>query len=171
MSGWVEALPLILVCHTLDISHEKRLMSAVIRKQCSHDENFAWLNRKDDGSSAIVLANPKTLEYQIVRTSLLPGLLKTVRENRKHSLPLRLFEVSDVAIKAPEEERKAKNIRKVAAVFVGRKAGFEVVHGLLDRIMLVLGVKRLTKDSKGDASGYYILGEDGLFHSLVFCRS
>jgi phenylalanyl-tRNA synthetase beta chain len=58
MAGWTEAMPLIL---------------------CSHDENYKWLNRKDDGTKAIRLQNPKSLEYQIVRTSLLPGLLKTVR--------------------------------------------------------------------------------------------
>ena len=38
---------------------------------CSHDENFAWLNRTDDRNTAVKLANPKTAEYQVVRTSLL----------------------------------------------------------------------------------------------------
>jgi phenylalanyl-tRNA synthetase beta chain len=107
-----------------------------------------------------VLANPKTAEYQIVRTTLLAGLLKTVRENKKHALPLRIFEVSDVAVKDPSEDRRARNIRRVAAVYVGKKAGFEQVHGLLDRLMLVLGVKRISEAGEGDF-GYYIKGEDG----------
>ena len=139
-SGWVEVLPLIL---------------------CSHDENFAWLNRKDDGKTAVVLANPKTAEYQIVRTSLLPGLLKSVRENRKHTLPLRVFEVSDVAVKDDSQDRRARNIRHVAAVFVGRRGGFEIVHGLLDRLMATLGVRRITSASKPGQAGYYISEHDG----------
>lgn len=75
MAGWLEVMPLIL---------------------CSHEENFEWLNRKDDGQTAVRLANPKTSEYQVVRTSLLPGLLKTLRENKHHSTPIRVFETSDV---------------------------------------------------------------------------
>jgi phenylalanyl-tRNA synthetase beta chain len=117
MAGWSEVLPLIL---------------------CSHEENFGWLNRQDDDSTAVKLANPKTAEYQVIRTSLLPGLLKTLRENKKHGLPIKIFEVSDVAFKAPELERKSRNERHFAAAWYGKTSGFEVVHGLLDRIMLML---------------------------------
>lgn len=125
--------------------------------QCSHDENFASLNRKDDGTTAIVLENPKTSEYQVVRTSLLPGILKTIRENRKHALPLRTFEVSDVAFKDPTEtERCARNERRVAAVYCDKAAAFEVVHGLLDKLMLALGYPRIDRADKSKRKGYYI---------------
>jgi phenylalanyl-tRNA synthetase beta chain len=125
MAGWSEVMPLIL---------------------CSHDENFAWLNRKDDGTSAVRLANPKTAEYQVVRTSLLPGLLKTIRENKKHSVPIKVFEVSDVAFKAPELERKSRNERHFAAAWYGKTSGFEIVHGLLDRILLMLQTAFVTHE-------------------------
>ncbi|KAK5955358.1 phenylalanine--tRNA ligase subunit beta [Knufia fluminis] len=125
MAGWAEVLPLIL---------------------CSHDENFAWLNRKDDGTTAVKLANPKTLEYQVVRTSLLPGLLKTIRENKHHSVPIKIFECSDVAFKAPELERKARNERHFAAAWYGKTSGFEVVHGLLDRLMAMLKTAFVTRE-------------------------
>lgn len=36
---------------------------------------------------------------QIARTSLLPGILKTIACNRKMPLPLKLFEISDVVFK------------------------------------------------------------------------
>ncbi|KAH2839873.1 hypothetical protein KXV85_002794 [Aspergillus fumigatus] len=117
MAGWTEVLPLIL---------------------CSHDENFAWLNRKDDGTTAVKLANPKTVEFQVVRTSLLPGLLKTIRENKHHAVPIKIFECSDVAFKDLTLERKSRNERHFAAAWYGRTSGFEVVHGLLDRIMAML---------------------------------
>ena len=132
--------------------------------KCSHDENFAWLNRKDDGHQAVVLENPKTAEYQIVRTSLLPGLLKTIRENKSHTLPLKIFEVSDIVVKDDSQERKARNVRRCAALYTGRKAGFEVVHGLLDRLMLMLDFENL-KSAKGDCgagkAGYWIEQFDG----------
>jgi phenylalanyl-tRNA synthetase beta chain len=125
MAGWSEVMPLIL---------------------CSHNENFGWLNRKDDGSTAVKLANPKTAEYQVVRTSLLPGLLKTIRENKKHSVPIKVFEVSDVAFKAMELERKSRNERHFAAAWYGKTSGFEVVHGLLDRVLLMLKTAFLTHE-------------------------
>jgi phenylalanyl-tRNA synthetase beta chain len=125
MAGWSEVMPLIL---------------------CSHDENFGWLNRNDDGNTAIKLANPKTAEYQVVRTSLLPGLLKTIRENKKHSVPIKVFEVSDVAFKDLSLERKSRNERHFAAAWYGKTSGFEVVHGLLDRVLLMLKTAFLTHE-------------------------
>ncbi|OQE31398.1 hypothetical protein PENSTE_c001G05752 [Penicillium steckii] len=140
MAGWSEVLPLIL---------------------CSHDENFSWLNRKDDGNTAVRLANPKTTEFQIVRTSLLPGLLKTIRENKAHSLPMKIFEVSDVAFKDLSLERKSRNERHFAAAWYGRNSGFEIVHGLMDRVMAMLksafitGEETLDNPAMNDSS-YYI---------------
>lgn len=142
MAGWSEVMPLIL---------------------CSHDENFAWLNRKDDGNTAVKLANPKTLEFQVVRTTLLPGLLKTIRENRNHSVPMKIFEVSDVAFKDVSLERKSRNERHFAAAWYGKTSGFEVVHGLLDRVMTMLKstfVTGLENPATSDAS-YWIEELDG----------
>lgn len=114
MASWTEALSLVL---------------------CSHDENFKWLNRVDDGTKVVKLQNPQTLENQVVRTSLLPGLLKCVRENKHHGGPIKLFEASDVAFKDASKERKARNQRNFAAVWFDMNSGFEQVHGLLDKVM------------------------------------
>lgn len=138
-AGWTEVMPLIL---------------------CSHDENFAWLNRVDDGTKVIKLANPKSQEYQVVRTSLLPGLLKTIRENKHHALPLRVFEASDIGLKDLSQERKTINQRHFASAWCGRTSGFETVHGLLDRLLLMLGIPFL--ESKVDGKqGYWIEELDG----------
>lgn len=145
MAGWSEVMPLTL---------------------CSHDENFAYLNRKDNGSTAVRLANPKTVEYQVVRTSLLPGLLKTIRENKHHTVPIKIFEVSDVVFKDLTLERKSRNERHFAAAWYGKSSGFEIVHGLLDRIMLMLKSAFITGEEglegeKGVDSAYWIDEVDG----------
>lgn len=92
----------------------------------------------------------------MVRTSLIQGLLKTIRENRSHPLPIRIFETSDVVVKDKTLERQARNIRKAAAVWCNKTAGFEVVHGLLDRLMGILDVPRLTAGDTKSEHGYYI---------------
>lgn len=143
MAGWVEALPLIL---------------------CSHEENFALMNRPDPGTLAVRIANPKTLEFQVVRTSLLPGLVKTIRENRSHALPIRLFEVSDVVFKDPTQEKQARNERHAAALWCSKTAGFEIVHGLLDRTMRMLEVSRIASTDCTSVCGYYIVeGNDPVY--------
>lgn len=108
----------------------------------SHAENFDLLRRDDDGTTAVVLGNPKTVEFQECRTSLLPGLLKTLRENRRSKVPIRLFEVGDVVLKDVKAEVLAKNRRKVAAIYCSTQAGFEVIQGLLEHVMTTMGVSK-----------------------------
>jgi phenylalanyl-tRNA synthetase beta chain len=160
-AGWVEVLPLILVrCPGLSLP-QHTYISAV---QCSHEENFAWLNTADDDQTAVKIANPKTLEFQVVRTSLLPGLLKTIRENRSHALPLRIFESSDVVFKDAARERQTRNVRHAAAVWCNKTAGFEIVHGLLDRAMAMLEVPHIPGGEPSTApTGYYIKERTGAY--------
>jgi len=103
---------------------------------------------------AVSLANPKTKEYQVVRTSLLPGVLKTLKENKKHSLPIKIFEVGDTAIKDDSMERRSRNIRKVCATYSNKTSGLEQIHGLLDRTLQMLHCQPTDKDGK--APGYWI---------------
>ncbi|KAJ6486397.1 hypothetical protein C8R47DRAFT_521220 [Mycena vitilis] len=135
LAGWIEVLPLIL---------------------CSHEENFEWLNHVDDGKTVVKIANPKTLEFQVVRTTLISGLLKTIRENRSHALPIKIFETSDVVVKDSSRERQTRNIRHAAAVWCNKTAGFEVVHGMLDRAMKMLDVPRISIHDHKAKTGYYI---------------
>lgn len=138
-AGFVEVLPLIL---------------------CSHEENFEWLNRVDDGKTVVKIGNPKTLEFQVVRTSLIPGLLKTIRENRSHPLPIKVFESTDVVFKDLDLERQARNARHAAAIWCNKTAGFEIVHGLLDKVMKTLEVKRISASDAKSESGYYLKEKD-----------
>lgn len=120
---------------------------------CSHQESFEFLRRPDDGTLAVRLANPKTFEFQVVRTSLLPGMLKVLQSNKYHALPLKVFEISDAVVKSDAHDTGAQNSRQLCATHYGLSSGFEIVHGLLDRVMLLLQVKRV---DDGDASGYYL---------------
>jgi phenylalanyl-tRNA synthetase beta chain len=101
---------------------------------CSRDDNFSRL-RKPDGQ-AVSLLNPANKEYQVVRTTLLPGALKTLHHNKSASFRdgIKLFEVSDVVLPC-DNEIGAQNERRLVALYSAFGAGFEIVHGLADRIM------------------------------------
>jgi phenylalanyl-tRNA synthetase beta chain len=125
----------------------------------SHDENFKFLRRVDDNTTAVKLENPKTVEYQVVRTTLVPGILKTIKENRKHSLPIKVFECGDIVLKDDELERGAYNKRKWAAIYAGKTSGFEFVQGLLGKLMQTMRTPWLEHPSEG-GRGYWIEEDD-----------
>ncbi len=75
----------------------------------------------------------------------------------KISLPVQVFEVSDVAFKdAGEKQRMARNERHVAAIYCNKAAGFEIVHGLLDKLMMMLDVPRIFNGDEKAQRGYYL---------------
>ncbi|GMM29847.1 phenylalanine--tRNA ligase subunit beta [Martiniozyma asiatica (nom. inval.)] len=138
-AGWLEVMPLTL---------------------CSHDENFKFLRDEDPESlkRAVLLANPKTVEYEVVRTSLIPGILKTIRENKQHAIPIKVFECGDICFK-DDSERQARNQRNWAAAYAGAKSGFELIQGLLTKMMSTFRFEYL--ENKDDAErGFWVEKED-----------
>ena len=79
---------------------------------------------------------------------LLAALLKTLGHNKDAPLPLKLFEIGDVILIDASRPTGCRNERRLAAVNCSRTSEFEVIHGLLNRILEVLGVpvtgKRVT---------------------------
>lgn len=124
---------------------------------CSHKENFAMLNREDDKSAGVIIGNPRSADFEMVRTSLMPGILKTVGHNKDHPKPIKIFEVGDIALLDATKDVGARNHRQFAALYCGANSGFEIIHSLVDRIMEVVGTPFVPV---GDNSGYYIKRAD-----------
>lgn len=114
---------------------------------CSIHDNFTALQCPVKEEIAVSLSNPANIEYQVVRTTLLPGLLKTLQHNKSASFSngFKLFEISDVVVVDKEFVISetivgAKNVRKLASVYAGPTSGFEIIHGLVDRVMTLTEV-------------------------------
>ncbi|CAB3410924.1 unnamed protein product [Caenorhabditis bovis] len=122
---------------------------------CSRDDISTKLRQPDALKQAVHIGNPKTLEFQVARTFLLPGLLKTLSSNRDMPLPLKLFEVQDVVLKDSQSDVGARNERRLAAVYYNKAAGFEIIQGFLDRVLRMLNV-----NPSKDGNGYFIEAED-----------
>jgi phenylalanyl-tRNA synthetase beta chain len=116
----------------------------------SRDENFKKMNLENDGS-AVELSNSLT-EFQLARTSLLPGILKTLECNKEVPLPIKVFEVSDVMYLDNTSEVGARNKRQLCAVVCDTVSSFEVIHGLLNQLMTVLQYTW-----KDDKKGYILV--------------
>ena len=62
----------------------------------SRKEQFDFLRVPFEEHRAVHLANSKTKEYDYVRNTLVPGVMKTIHANKAEKLPHKIFEVADV---------------------------------------------------------------------------
>jgi len=118
----------------------------------SKEENYDKLNISRDSIPCVEIANPATAEFQVARTSLLPGILKTLSSNKDVSLPLKVFEVSDVVHLDDTSDTGAKNRRQLCAVYCNSVSQFEVIHSLLDKIL-----KNFSLTFQDENRGYIIV--------------
>jgi phenylalanyl-tRNA synthetase beta chain len=142
---------------------------------CSIHDNFTALRRPV--TAAVSLSNPANVEYQVVRTTLLPGLLKTLQHNKSASFTngFKLFEISDVVLAddkhcSSETIVGAKNARRICAVYAGPTSGFEIIHGLVDRIMTLSEVAPeatyVANSAKTDEEKYRV-SKEGWYYTIV----
>lgn len=131
-------------------------MEVLTHGLCSIHDNFTALRRPV--SAAVSLSNPANIEYQVVRTTLLPGLLKTLQHNKSASFTsgFRLFEISDVVVlddtnMITETIVGARNVRRLCATYAGPTSGFEIIHGLVDRVMTLTEVAPHPMYAEADA--------------------
>lgn len=101
---------------------------------CSTAENFTHLLHPVD--KAVSLSNPANVEYEVVRTTLMPGALKTLSFNKSisHKDGIKLFEISDVVLPCGNDVG-ARNERHLVALYSSNSASFEIIHGLADKVM------------------------------------
>lgn len=85
---------------------------------------------------AVVLSNPKSKEYEVVRTSLIPGVLKSISSNLHGRIPIKMFEISDVVIRKSE----FYNIRKACAVICSTRSLLEDLQGPLTLLLQKCGI-------------------------------
>ncbi|KYR01852.1 phenylalanine-tRNA ligase [Tieghemostelium lacteum] len=128
---------------------------------CHNKDNFESLKRKDDGSS-VKIGNYLHEEFSEVRTNVISSLLKSVVTNQAAPLPIKLFEMTDVAVKGslgnkdlsdPDSNNSdvgAYNKRVLGAIFANSSSKLEVIHGLLDKVMLSVSIPQVdATNSKG----------------------
>jgi phenylalanyl-tRNA synthetase beta chain len=109
----------------------------------SKSEVFEGVRKEFQEGQAVKLANSKTIEFNYVRNSLMPGLLKTLHTSMKEKLPHKVFEIQDTVHIDPENENGASNKRTLCVMHSHTaKSGIDVIHGILDLVMLKFNIFR-----------------------------
>jgi phenylalanyl-tRNA synthetase beta chain len=108
---------------------------------------FVISNQKDEfgrmgleKGTMVEVENPIGEDYSGLRVSLLPSLLKLLRENRHHSLPQQIFEVGVVV------DAQAKNRCHVAGLKIDAKANFTECKSLVEHLLRECGQKPVIKE-------------------------
>jgi phenylalanyl-tRNA synthetase beta chain len=85
-----------------------------------------WLAALGNGlSDGIALKNPISADYEVMRTSLLPGLVDAARRNLARSVAdVGLFEVGPIVRRAADPKEAPVQTSSAAAILVGRRPGW-----------------------------------------------
>ena len=119
----------------------------------SHKDMFTNLlsEKRDDKTVQILYSKSKEFEY--IRSSLIPGILKSIEGNKANQLPFKIFEISDVVEINQETEVGAVNRRKLCFAYTNTVSAMEIVQGMVDLLMKKIG---LGFNSKNMEKKYYI---------------
>ena len=125
---------------------------------CSQEEQFGHMNLPNNNDKAIVVGNPASSDFEMVRINLIPGLLKTLNSSSALAPPFQLFECSDIVEIDNSADVGARNERRIASVYCGTTSGFEYTHGVVDRLMLLNRAEQVPfVDAKEGNSTYSIV--------------
>ena len=110
---------------------------------------------------AVEIENPKSMEYHLVRNSLLPGVLDFLRENTAQELPHRVFEVGDVVVIDTKAETCTRTLPYLAAATVNSRVD---ITALKAELMTFLGNLGLNGAVKSTTHGSFIDGRVATVH-------
>lgn len=113
---------------------------------CSKDDITTNLKIEEE-KRAVEISNPKSLDFQVGRTTLLPGLLKCLANNKSNKVPFKFFELGDVLLLDNEgtdhELVGARNERRLAVIYNNSvTSGLDIIHGVLDSVFLKMFNKK-----------------------------
>jgi phenylalanyl-tRNA synthetase beta chain len=106
----------------------------------SHKDMFTNLLKKERDDKTVQILYSKTKEFEYIRSSLIPGILKSIEGNKANQLPFKLFEISDVVLIDKENETGASNRRKLCFAYANTTSAMEVVQGMVDLLMKKIGL-------------------------------
>ena len=106
----------------------------------SHKDMFTNMlkNTKDDKTVQILYSKSKEFEY--IRSSLIPGILKSIEGNKANQLPFKIFEISDIVQIDKDNEVGASNRRKLCFAYTNTTSAMEIIQGMVDLLMKKIGL-------------------------------
>ncbi|ORD95211.1 SYFB [Hepatospora eriocheir] len=138
-------------------------------------EENSLINNSMNGE-AVKLGNFKSKDCEIVRTSLLPGMIKAIANNLQEKLPIKIFEVSDI-VKLDDSVIGASNKRYFSGIIAANTSLLEDLQGTLTMVMKKAGIELtylisdkphfISNQSADIYIGKVLIGSIGVFNSNI----
>lgn len=92
--------------------------------------------------------NPVSVNWNVFRNWLLPGMLEFLASNQHVEYPQKIFEIGDVVLLDKTKETKTKDVRKLACSISNTQVSYDEVSALVDSFLTSLGAKYKLKPAK-----------------------
>jgi phenylalanyl-tRNA synthetase beta chain len=108
---------------------------------------FNLTNKQDQTTNCnlkievIEIANPKTSEYNCLRTWIIPSLLQVLKNNKHNEYPQRIFEIGTTFKNNTKEETNVKENDRLAILLCHKKADYTEIKQILDSLLSSLQLK------------------------------
>ena len=143
----IEKLNVNTLCHGKPQPYNK--LSDLFRNEMAYNGyveflNMALLSKKDmfnnlleenEDEKTAKISYSKTKEFEYVRNSLIPGILKSIEANKAQQLPYKIFELADCVEINDENEVGAMNKRKLCFAYSNNTSGLQIIQGMVDKLM------------------------------------
>jgi phenylalanyl-tRNA synthetase beta chain len=155
--GYANFTPRLPKTATIGASHESSNIKSVLREimiglgylevmpftLTNEKVHFEWMCRPQT-DDVVFVENPISEDYTMLRTTLLPGLLKILAANQHHELPQKIFEVGDVV-------KHNKNRLHLAVVSIHPRANYTEARALINAILREQGISYAISESEDPA--------------------
>ncbi len=109
----------------------QQITSLTLSNENDQFHNVRW----NEMEIATILANPITVDHTLLRTNLLPGLLRLLNANKHNELPQRVYELGQVV-------RNHSNETHASWLIASPTGGFAEGRGMLQAIMRDLALEK-----------------------------
>ncbi|HZO84969.1 MAG TPA: phenylalanine--tRNA ligase subunit beta, partial [Verrucomicrobiae bacterium] len=151
------------------IAEARRLLTALGLNEAQGQTLISDSSARLAGAELVALENPLSSDMNVLRPSLLPGLLDALRHNINHkNLDVALFEIGRVFVANREERRVAIALtgRRYPTFWTGddRDAKFDVydLKGMFEEFLEHFGVRGVTYNRRNEST--HLLVESATVH-------
>lgn len=154
MAGYTECLNWALVSRKENYTQ--------MRREEKQEELWRPVARPHEYSPSLVsvaVSKPKTKDFEILRTSIIPGILKTLANAKHNPPPIKVFESGDIVVQDPTKETGSRNVRRICAVSAAQQSNFAEMHGVVDQVLYKLNCEPQHEHAEGSLRRPYKLVE------------
>jgi len=96
----------------------------------------------------VEILNPISMNFNVFRTWLLPGLLEFLSRNKHVDYPQGIFEIGDVVLIDEEKETRTRDVRKIACAITNNKVNYSEASSILDALLKNINVNYKLKKTE-----------------------